>query len=177
MRARQITLERARLFFSYDPDSGALAWKQRPSPWKPTGGRAGYIGNQGYVVVGFERNIYVAHQLIWLLHHGEWPSAQIDHINGDRADNRIANLRLATRAQNQANRGKQKNNTTGFKGVVRSHSSKSFTAGIWKDRKFNYLGSFATAEAASAAYELAASRLHGEFAHGNRPVDGPKEGD
>jgi len=99
----------------------------------------------------------------WLIHFGQWPERQVDHINGDHADNRISNLRLATGTQNQANKGLQRNNTTGFKGVG-YRPDRGFFAIIKKDRKSHYLGQFNTAEEAHAAYCAAAKRLFGEFA-------------
>lgn len=101
--------------------------------------------------------------MIWLVHFGEWPSDQIDHANGDGADNRIANLRLATATLNQANKGLQKNNTTGFKGVRRKNDGRYFSV-IKKQGKVHYLGLFTEPALAHAAYEAAASRLFGKFA-------------
>lgn len=92
------------------------------------------------------------------------PSAdvEIDHRNGDGLDNRRSNLRFATKSQNGMNRGKQRNNTTGYKGVGLLHGR--FTASIERDQRRYHLGSFDTPEEAAAAYAVAAANLHGEFA-------------
>jgi hypothetical protein len=91
------------------------------------------------------------------------PPDQIDHINGERDDNRIANLRPATRTQNMANRGKYANNTSEIKGVSMHKRSGRWRADIQVAKKFMFLGLFDTKEAAATAYELASYLHHGEF--------------
>ena len=93
----------------------------------------------------------------------------VDHKNGNPLDNRRDNLRLATNAQNQFNRDKNSNNTTGFKGVYRNPGSsrRPFVAKIMQERKSRYLGSFPTAVEAAQAYDQAAIELAGQFARGN----------
>ena len=88
-----------------------------------------------------------------------------DHVSGDKLDNRRTNLRIATNAQNLRNRGKQRNNTTGFKGVAWHRTSEKWTAQIVVNGKKMHLGYFTTPEAAHAAYCIAARELHGEFAN------------
>ncbi len=89
---------------------------------------------------------------------------QVDHINGDGLDNRRANLRLATNAQNQCNRGMAKHNTSGFKGVTAYGKTGRWLARIWVAGKMVSLGVFDKPEDAGLAYRIAAERLHGEFA-------------
>lgn len=93
----------------------------------------------------------------------------VDHVNSNRLDNRRENLRLATNAENQFNRDKNTNNTTGFKGVYRNpgSSTRPFVAKIMVERKSRYLGSFPTAVDAARAYDQAALELAGQFARGN----------
>lgn len=88
-----------------------------------------------------------------------------DHISGNKLDNRRENLRIATNAQNLRNRGKQRNNTTGFKGVAWHRASGKWTAQIVVNGKKRFLGYFTTPEAAHEAYTAAAKELHGEFAN------------
>ena len=107
---------------------------------------------------------YFSHRMAWLWVHGEYPSAYIDHINGDTLDNRLSNLREATHQQNLFNRGANKNNTTGYKGVRKTRSGQKYWAEIKIDRKSKYLGVFDSAELAHQAYCAAAAHLHGEFA-------------
>lgn len=157
-----ITADAARQIFSYDKDTGHLSWVGRRS-----NKRAGCQHSLGYRTVSVgprdARREYKEHRLAWLLHYGEWPECQIDHINGDRSDNRIDNMRIATATQNQGNKKLQKNNTTGFKGV-RYRSGRGFFSVIKCNGKATYLGSFPTKEAAHAAYCAAAENVFGEFA-------------
>lgn len=92
---------------------------------------------------------------------------EVDHINRDRLDNRRENLRVATSSQNKFNQGKQANNTSGYKGVSFHKQRGRWVAEIWQFNKKHYLGLFETREAAAKAYNDAALRLHGEFAHQN----------
>lgn len=149
--------------FNYDPDSGILTWKGGGRAAE--GSTAGHLSN-GYLTVRFGStckypSAIAVHRVAWALHHGQWPDSDIDHINGDRADNRASNLRLATRSQNLLNQPARSYNKTGFKGVYRSGSG--FIARMTANRKKVYLGYFKTAEAAHDAYEAAAKACHGEF--------------
>lgn len=91
------------------------------------------------------------------------PGMVVDHINGNKIDNRLCNLRIATTSQNTWNAGKRKRNTSGYKGVTWSKSSNKWQAQMGFHGKKVFLGLFHTAEEASAAYCTAAIRLHGEF--------------
>lgn len=88
---------------------------------------------------------------------------QIDHINNDKLDNRKANLRICTQAENARNRPRPSNNKSGFKGVIWREHTKGFSASIVRDGKRTYLGYFHTAEDAARAYNRAAIEKHGEF--------------
>lgn len=116
----------------------------------------GYVVSKGWGN-GRAFNIYLHRMLM-----DPAPGFFVDHINGDRLDNRRQNLRLATKSQNMMNRGKQKNNTTGYKGVTRVNGA--YVAQLQKDRKNYYLGTYATPEEAALAYNKAALAHHGEFA-------------
>lgn len=106
----------------------------------------------------------MAHRLAWLYVYGEWPDAEIDHINGNTGDNRISNLRPATRAQNGANRGRQTNNASGVKGVCWHAQSGKWRAMIRISGKSRHLGLFNDIGAAAAAYARATVNRNGEFA-------------
>ncbi len=108
--------------------------------------------------------MYKAHRLAWFYMTGEWPPDQIDHIDGDRDNNRLVNLRKATNAQNGANARLSKNNSSGFKGVSFDTSVGRWRASIRRNRQLHYLGFFNTPEEAHAAYASAAVQLFGEFA-------------
>lgn len=105
-----ITQAKLKELFTYDPETGVLVWNNRSSEVDHyntayMGNPAGCVGTGGYIYIKIAGRRYVAHRLIWTLVHGALPDGlQIDHINGDPADNRLCNLRLATQSQNQMNR-------------------------------------------------------------------------
>lgn len=107
---------------------------------------------------------YKVHRIIWLYMTGEWPKAFIDHVNGDGLDNRWANLREATIAENAKNRRLNRNNTSGFKGVSFAKRANKYTAQVTANRKRVCLGFFDTPEDAYAAYCEAAKKHYGEYA-------------
>jgi hypothetical protein len=108
-----------------------------------------------YVHIQIDGKLYTRHRLVWLFVHGKW-AERIDHRNGIHGDDRISNLRLASRSQNSANSRMHKDNKVGLKGV-RITQNKRYSAHI-------NLGTFDTPEEAHAAYQRAAIQLHGEFA-------------
>lgn len=168
----KLTRERIRELLSYDPETGIFTWLRRPgidrctNTWNTrfVGTVAGSINDQGYRVICIDRSDYRAHRLAWAYANGDWPSAEIDHINGDRSDNRIANLRQASRGENMRNSRKRRDNTSGRKGVTWDNRERKWHARIKHAKKCRSLGYFNTAEAAAQAYADAARRLHGEFA-------------
>ena len=147
----------------YEPETGILTWRVTSSNRAVIGTVAGYTKCLGYRLVRVKGERIRAHRIVWAMVHGEWPAYDIDHINGNPSDNRIVNLREATKSQNQHNRSKQRNNSSGFKGVVKQ-SPNRWGAYIWVDGSAKYLGLFASPELAHEAYKAAAHRLHGKFA-------------
>jgi hypothetical protein len=123
----------------------------------------GWKQNGGYICVDYKGCKILAHRIIWVLHYGYWPIDQIDHINGIRNNNSILNLREANHSTNGMNRGCQKNNTTGYKGVYKMRDR--FQARITINGKYVYIGTYKTKEQASKAYKLYAKSIFGEFAH------------
>jgi hypothetical protein len=113
---------------------------------------------------------YFEHRLIWMLANQQLIplGMDVDHINRDKLDNRPVNLRLATPAQNRANTGRQRNNSTGYKGVFRDKGK--FRAKIKANGIQRFLGSYSTAEAAAAAYDCAALKAFGSFALTNQQM-------
>jgi hypothetical protein len=141
---------RLQALLSYNPQTGLFYWNPRRGcqTSKPVGCDNGY----GYLRIIVDGKTYYAHRLAWFYMTGEWPEHEIDHINGDRADNRIANLRPATPTENQHNRNKPpRNNKSGAVGV-----SWHQRAGKWQAHfARRYLGVFPTKEAAASAYTQA----------------------
>lgn len=160
-------ISRLREALSYDPLSGHVTWKSnryayRGSLAAAAGSIAGSAMSLGYRFIHFEDVGLLIHRVAWAMYYGEWPRGDIDHINMDKSDNRILNLRLATRAQNMVNRGPTKGNLLGVKGVGISRQGK-YTAKIWAGGKRIHIGTFETIAEASAAYENSAKEIHGEF--------------
>lgn len=163
-RAREafLSADRARELLSYDPHSGFLTWKLSRGRKAKAGFRAGYDHHTGYRMVIVTGVQFMEHRLAWLVHHGEWPIDDIDHVNMRRNDNRIENLRPATRSQNCSNKNARRDNSTGIKGVWLSRGR--WQAAITKDGKRRYLGSFTSIEDAQAAYSRVATELYGSYA-------------
>lgn len=163
-------LETLKSLLHYDPDTGVFTWAARSGARSVIGTVAGHVRITGYRTIAFNGEKYAAHRLAWLYMTGEEPGILIDHVNGQRDDNRWENLRQATFAQNSANSTRQSNNTTGLKGVsVLPHSPNRWQAAIKRDGKNQYLGCFPTPELAHEAYMSAAKEAHGEFATNREP--------
>lgn len=155
---------------SYGPETGRLVWIARPHAAFPGAlGREAGWSSLGYRKVMIDGTVYFLHRLAWWLSHGCMPAdgIEIDHINGDRSDNRLANLRLATRAQNSCNQNPQTGGTSRFKGVSRHRAAGKWQAHIQVGRRSEYLGLFETEHEAASAYNAAAAARHGEFARVN----------
>jgi len=158
-----ITAEELRSILAYNPETGAFTWKVTASNRRQAGELAGCkCKRSGYMLIGYKGVVYPAHRLAWLHVYGTWPTMDIDHINGIPGDDRICNLRLATHQQNMSNRGRQKNNSSGYKGVYR-HQEK-WRARITVAGKSVSLGVYHNPEEAHRAYAEAASRYNGDFA-------------
>lgn len=104
-------------FLDYNPITGVFIWKVRPSNRVQVGDAAGNISVYGYVEIRIDGILYKAHRLAWFYVYKEWPKNEIDHINGDRSDNSITNLRDVSHSVNQRNLAIPKNNTSGCRGV------------------------------------------------------------
>lgn len=163
MDQKTVTQSRLRELLNYDPVSGVFTWKMSLKTTIKVGDAAGGKKPVGYLYIGIDQRIYLAHRLAWFYMTGEWPKADIDHVNGIRDDNRFCNLREATRSENLQNKGASPSNHSGFKGVSFSKSKRRWDARIVANKKRYYLGSFGTPEEAHAAYCAAARKYHGEF--------------
>ncbi|CAH2910812.1 MAG: hypothetical protein CPSOU_1855 [uncultured Paraburkholderia sp.] len=148
-----------RHLFTYDPETGSLRWNHG----KKRGKLVDSVTGKGYFSVQIGRRTRVAHRIAWAIHYGEMPLLQIDHVNGDKLDNRLENLRLANNIEN--NRSKRLNSRkslTGYKGVYSRYGK--FEAKIGVQGKSLNLGVFPTPDEAAHAYNKAAVREFGEFA-------------
>ena len=125
----------------------------------------GTIDTKGYRVIKINKKVYKAHRLIWIYHNGDIEDGLfIDHIDRNPLNNKIENLRLATRSQNGSNATKNITNTSGYKGVSWHKRSKKWMASIKYNCKTINIGGFSTAELASEAYKVAAIKYKGDYA-------------
>lgn len=172
------------LLLDYNPDTGILTWKERPASMFTDGymsaqGRAnnwnsklagteaiGYIHTTGYKYGKLEGKTVKAHRVAWKLYHGKDPVNDIDHINGDRADNRICNLRDATDQVNRMNTKRYKNNKSGVIGIHWHNQNNKWRARITVKGKIIELGCFEDIENAKKA------RAEAEIKYGFHPNHG-----
>jgi hypothetical protein len=165
----KITAEIARELLILSPD-GVLVWRERQAKWFIGGaGRysadwaakrwnnefagqvAGAVREDGYLQVSLFGRVHRAHRLVWLIAHGDWPRRFIDHVNGDRSDNRVENLRDVGRVDNNRNMARRHDNPSGVVGVAWMSSQGKWRARIRVDGKDIHLGLFEMKEAAIAA--------------------------
>lgn len=155
-----------RQLLTYDPDTGKLFWRYRPNALKQWNTRhAGkeaftYIDAYGYCIGTLQKAGLKAHRVIWAMEKGHWPKHDIDHINGCRSDNRLNNLRHATRAQNLSNR-KAITGVSGYKGV--KPLGNRWVASYSKMNKSIHVGCYGCPTKAALEYDRAIIKARGEF--------------
>jgi hypothetical protein len=160
----RVTPDRLKEVLGYDASTGEFWWLIEPHHRMARGRFLGTRILRGYRSIKIDGFGVAAHRVAWCLSHGAWPEFEIDHINCDKSDNRLENLRCATRHENQRNAPIAKNNRSGYKGVYWNKSLKKWVAQIKTGGKNSSLGGFKTAAEASAAYEIEARKLFGAFA-------------
>ena len=149
------SIEELRQAFRYDPGVGKVFRETLTAR-----------DRDGYFVGKINGRFVRAHRVAWALAQGEWPDGDIDHINGDRGDNRIANLRVVARAENNKNRALHSNNKSGVHGVSWHRKSNSWQTQIKVNGERHYLGQFPTLEAAAAARKAAEEKFGFHPGHG-----------
>lgn len=165
-----------RQLLRYEPETGKLFWLRRDrafflddrscSTWNTRWADQEaftYLGQKGYKISNLLGFNVKAHRVAMALHLGKWPSLEIDHINGDRGDNRLSNLRLATRSQNRFNSKVRKDSASGIRGVRWDRKDQKWAAVICAHGVRHWLGYFQSKEEAKYAYQQASIRMHGEF--------------
>jgi hypothetical protein len=151
----------------FDYKEGKLFWKVEKGIKAKVGQEAGYTSNTGYLILQFNYKSYMVHRVIYELLKGNIPKGYfIDHIDRNKSNNKIENLRLVTPKQNCYNSDARPNNKLGTKGVHYHKNKNKYQAQIKDNGVAIYLGQFDTPEEAKEAYEKAAKRLHGEFYNG-----------
>lgn len=167
--ARQETKAATELreLLSYDPDTGVFIWKARPEhlfprqrDWKTWNSRfagtvAGNVNVHGYRAIMVFRKLHYAHRIAWVMHTGAWPENQIDHINQQRDDNRICNLREVTNQENMKNSTRIRSNTSGATGVHWDTRRSRWVAQIKHDGRGRFLGYYTDFDEAVAARKAA----------------------
>lgn len=160
-----IPVKRLHELLSYDPDTGDLFWKSYRNSQAIERQKAGSINNYGYCVVGIDNKVYQAHRVIWAMYYGQWPDDEIDHINRNRVDNRIANLRCVSGNINMKNKSKSKANSSGHTGVYKTKEGR-WMARICVDRKLLNLGTYESIEEAVAVRKRAVNKFKFHPTHG-----------
>jgi hypothetical protein len=159
-----LTQARLKEVLEYNSDTGEFFWLSSENRTDLLGKPAGWMHHKGYWDIEVDRKIYRAHRLAWLYEYGCWPKNQLDHINRNKSDNRIENLREATNGQNGAN-SKARPSYSNLKGAHWHSRDKKWFSHIWHNGKRIWLGTFTTPEEAHAAYCETAKKLYGEFFH------------
>ena len=163
----KLTADQLRAQFSYDEETGVFVRLPRPAcefkqdrdcvAWnaKFAGLVAGTESRQGYRYIKINQRRYAEHRLAWLYAHGTWPAAEIDHVNGHRADNRLTNLRVVTRVENCRNLARRRDNSSGHVGVCWNSALRKWAARIAVGGRHRNLGIFADIADAIAARKAA----------------------
>jgi len=165
-----LTQKRLKELLDYDPDTGIFTRRLNASSRARLGKKAGAINSGGYLQTRLERKMYLNAWLAWLYIYGRWPTKWMDHINGNRADNRLCNLREANETQNAHNAKKNNKNTSGFKGIGWDKRSGRWRARITINWKRIHLGRFEDKYQAAFEYDKAAIKYHGDYAKTNFPT-------
>lgn len=163
-----LTQERLKQLLRYSPVVGVFeklvggSRKSRPKRWVLAGG---VRRDTGYITISVGGKSYAAHRLAWLYMYGVMPEQEIDHIDGDRSNNAIKNLRIATRCENMWNTASHKNNRSGLKGVSWDKARNMWVGRIKAEGKVAFNAYFKTLEEAEVAMAEARARIHEEFAN------------
>lgn len=160
MTKHHLSLARLREVLSYAPESGQFTWVKPTSNRVRAGSPAGVKSGHGYLRVSIDGVNYYAHRLAWMWLHGEMPSREIDHRDGNRSNNRPENLRQAEHRENAQNQKLRSTNKSGFHGVSWSEPHSKWVACIHVNGKKRHLGLFLDPTAASRAYLAAKSKVH-----------------
>lgn len=149
--------------FAYDPETGALTWRVQRGKAR-VGKQAGNLTDDGYLRLGLEGSYYFIHRIIWKMVTGQEPPELIDHEDTNKSNNKWTNLRPATEAENNRNRGMDKRNVSGVKGVTWNSFYRQWQAVVVVDKKHVDFGRFNSIEEAAQAIKGQRELLHGAFA-------------
>lgn len=166
----KISIDRVKELLQYEAETGNLIWKEdifcgrgKGRPVVRKGDIAGYLNPQGYLEVGIDSYIYKGHTLSFVINHGRWPVARLDHRDQNKSNNRIDNLREVTATENSQNchqPNETPKRTSSSRGVYWDKSTGFWRAKITANKKTLYLGSFRSEEEAAKVYVEAKNKLH-----------------
>jgi len=160
-----LTANEVKKLLHYDPETGFFTWLCDPFTGpRRKGTIAGVIGSFGYRSIKIAQIKYMAHRLAWLVTYGSWPIFDVDHINGRQDDNRIENLRVATKQQNNCNMKAPSTNKSGAKNVHWHKDSNRWRVQIKNKGQSIHIGYFDDFELASFVASEARLKYHAEFA-------------
>ena len=163
----EIPAAEIREYLHYNPSSGIFIKKWRdgyPYNGRMAGRIVGDVRDNGYVYILLSGKTYRAHRLAWVMQTGRWPKGEVDHINGNRSDNRWENLRESTRQENARNRAViSKSNTSGVTGVLWRKLSNKWQARIMVDNRDISLGFYKEKQDAIDARKNAEEKYFGKF--------------
>jgi len=157
-----VSIEEIKARVRFDSETGKLH-RVTASGGSKVGQETGSMSSSGYLGVGICGKAFLCHRIAWLLHYGEWPEFEVDHINGMKTDNRISNLRSATRSENVNNTNLRSDSTSGYKGVNYSNQHGRYRARIVVKGKRMHVGMYDTPEQAHEALCAARNAYHGKF--------------
>lgn len=155
----EVSIDLLKTKFDYNPETGIITSKRGNKP-------VGSDNGNGYLRIRIGAKLFYAHRVIYALYHGFWPTGLVDHRDGNKLNNKITNLRKASRGQNVANAANRARIYDCPRGVI--PKGRNFQAYITHDNKRRWLGTYSTAEEAHAVYCRAANELHGEYSIINR---------
>ena len=159
-----LTADEVRVYLTYIPEAGVFIWKKVGSNRVKVGSPAGCRTKNGYWHIGVKGKWAYAHRLAWLYVHGEWPDSLIDHIDGNRSNNRIGNLRKTDMAGNAINGKVRSTNKSGHQGVSWDKEKGKWVVMVSPEKyKRKLVGRFDRLEDAIKASEAARKELYGEF--------------
>jgi len=154
-------------------EGGNLIYRIKPANRIKAGEVSGCLNGDGYLQVKIKTKAYAVHRLIFLMHHGCLPG-EVDHIDTNKLNNHIENLRPATHAENKHNEGIRKNNTSGVKGVSWNKDAKKWHARCCVNGKEYYIGSFGALSEAEQMIRSFRRQHHGSFANHGDPSKTPQ---
>lgn len=158
--SNKLTQAQLKELLNYDPATGAFTWVARLGSARPNTPASAHVDQYGYKRLMVHGRPYAQHRLAWMYMTGEWPAQQVDHLNGNRGDNRWVNLREATDAQNRQNMAKKAGTRSRLQGVTWFPRDGKWRSRLTINYKSHFLGYHDTEEEAHQAYLKAKAKLH-----------------